>query len=523
LAGILVHLISVQYMGSLIDKEESGVRVDAVTLSAVLEKNLAHLNVCAAGLWSGSDLAFDCGAETEIAWAGGDRSSSAPTASGWNQLERRESLTSTGSFQDDLILSVSVVAAGREALTVRRRMDLAEVVASLPTADGASSRKVILYDAKFHILSGVGKGVRDDVSSSQGIGPAFGEYANISAAEGVILPIAGNGDATLGYLRVSEPQSSIRDVFLPLVVKVISITFLVFIGMSLLIFLVTMVMVKPIVRLTKAARRVSNGDYGARVKSEGVDEIGELAGSFNHMAKTVSEKIEELKHKEREQRDFMAYVSHELNSPISVVRWNIELLAEVEGEEAPLSERRKDIVSDVDRVTGRMKRLIKDLSDASRLGRGVMSVSLKRLDVAAAASSAVESLSRGADEKGIALDLEVQGLDGGAFVSGDAERLAQVLENLVGNAIKYTDSDGKVKVVLRPTDDGRGIPESDQDKIFQRFFRARNASERETTGSGLGLYVSRELARLMGGDITFTSEVGVGSEFTLTLPEIGMS
>lgn len=222
------------------------------------------------------------------------------------------------------------------------------------------------------------------------------------------------------------------------------------------------------------------------------------------------------------QRSFIGDASHELRTPLSVVRANAELLKRHLSE--PVSANREavdDIIGESDRL-GRLVGQMLTLAQADA-GQGKLSLSEVALDELA--DEVARSMRLLAEERGISLETD---LDGPVHLRGDGDRLRELMVVLTHNAIKYTDSGGRVrlevrrpsggKATVRVSDTGRGIPAEALPHIFDRFYRVDKARSREAGGTGLGLAIARWIAEAHGGSIRAESVPGVGSAFTVELP-----
>jgi signal transduction histidine kinase len=212
-------------------------------------------------------------------------------------------------------------------------------------------------------------------------------------------------------------------------------------------------------------------------------------------------------------------VSHELRTPLTSIRGYLELLLS----ETDLAEKHRKLLAIVDRNSDRLLRLVGDLLFVAQVDAGKLNLTLAPMTVDEIASDCVQSLKPVAAEKGIDLVLDLRPTP---RVNADGARIAQVLDNLVGNAIKLTSS-GKIVLRLRPTDDsvlievadeGAGISAEDQTRLFNRFFRSAYAADQAVAGSGLGLAISKALVEAHGGTIGVESKSGVGSTFWVKLP-----
>ena len=222
------------------------------------------------------------------------------------------------------------------------------------------------------------------------------------------------------------------------------------------------------------------------------------------------------------QRDFVASASHELRTPLTSILGYLEIV--LEDEEADFSEQRPHIEVAY-RNSRRLLALVEDLLTVNKLESGNLGLELD--DVALA------DLLRAAEEVGMGLcaraglTLRIETAAPNAVVRADRARVVEVLDNLIGNAVKFTPEGGEValetrvegdRVVLAVSDTGIGIAAADLPNVFDRFFRSPDSVRMAIPGTGLGLSIARSLMELQGGDITVTSRVGTGTTFTITLP-----
>ena len=255
-----------------------------------------------------------------------------------------------------------------------------------------------------------------------------------------------------------------------------------------------------------------------------------LKGSTAILEARVRERTGELEEKSRrgEESDrlkslFIANMSHEIRTPLNSVLALSQLLRdEVAG---PLTIDQRRYLEVIERNGQNLLRLINDILDLSRIEAGYVEMDTQDVDVAAQVGQVVSNLTPLAAAKD--LDLTVKLPQDLPAVRGDADRLQQILTNLVGNAIKFTDT-GAVQVsaeardenvAIHVIDTGVGIPETYLGRIFQEFVQVDQTLARRQGGTGLGLAIASRLARLMGGKISVSSIVGSGSRFTLTLPQ----
>jgi two-component system, OmpR family, phosphate regulon sensor histidine kinase PhoR len=229
-----------------------------------------------------------------------------------------------------------------------------------------------------------------------------------------------------------------------------------------------------------------------------------------------------LKHLERTRQEFVANVSHELRTPLSMIKGFIETLLDGAKDDPLVATR---FLETVRKHSDRLTFLIEDLLTISRLESGQVTFDLQLVDLPAAVERVFEDLRARAGARRIRLENRVPV---GLHARADAERLQQVLVNLVDNALKYGRAEGTVTVGAQPApnrrvelfvrDDGPGVPAEAQARIFERFYRVDKARSREQGGTGLGLAIVKHLVQAQGGEVRVESELGHGATFLFTLP-----
>jgi PAS domain S-box-containing protein len=234
---------------------------------------------------------------------------------------------------------------------------------------------------------------------------------------------------------------------------------------------------------------------------------------------TLEEEIDRMK------SEFISLASHQLRTPLSAIKTYSHMLAD--GYMGDVTPAQKKSLRTIISATNRMNELISTLLNITRIESGTIAITPKAVHLERAAEEVIKDLSLAASEKSIGLSLNKLGQTG-TIVKTDNLIIKEVISNLVSNAIKYTSDDGVVRVEVRGrardvmlsvTDNGWGIPASAQDQVFSKFFRATNIVKRETTGTGLGLYLVKGLLDQLGGKIWFESIEGKGTTFFFTLPK----
>jgi PAS domain S-box-containing protein len=240
---------------------------------------------------------------------------------------------------------------------------------------------------------------------------------------------------------------------------------------------------------------------------------------FTRELEVRNERLLEL---DRLKDEFVALVSHELRTPLTSIRGYLELV--LDGEAGDVTDEQRQFLGVVERNANRLLGLVGDLLFLAQIEAGKLSLEVGAVDLAAVAAESVETARPLAEEKDITLTLATSPL---ALLAGDRVRLAQLLDNLVSNAIKFTPEGGRVDVrasssrgnaILEVRDTGMGIPAEEQEHIFERFFRTARATEQAIQGTGLGLAISKAIVHAHGGRITLASTEGEGATFRVTIP-----
>jgi signal transduction histidine kinase len=237
----------------------------------------------------------------------------------------------------------------------------------------------------------------------------------------------------------------------------------------------------------------------------------------------ISQSFDKLAEASRMKTEFVNIVSHQLRSPLSNLKWAIELL--FSGRIGAVSEKQTEYFKILKENSSRMEELVSDLLIVSRIEQGRFPQ--RREDVFA--REIVEKVVRSSEifAKASNVEIEFEAEDDLPKIFTDPSQLRLIVENLLDNAIRYTKENGKVQVdlkkkgknfILSVKDNGVGIPKEDQKYIFQKFFRSANALRHQTEGSGLGLYIAKSIIGKFGGKIKFDSQEGIGSTFWVTLP-----
>jgi signal transduction histidine kinase len=275
-------------------------------------------------------------------------------------------------------------------------------------------------------------------------------------------------------------------------------------------------LLRPIDALRSATRQMAAGDYSAKVPVPTEAELASLAHDVNELG-------EHLATTEQRRSLLLGEVTHELRTPITIIRGKMEAL--IDGVIAPSDE----VYVSVADEASRLQRLVDDLTMLSRADEGVLQIEPTALDLSAVAAGAAEHLRPQFDNEDVRLVVETSAP---LSVSGDRDRLTQVITNLLGNALGHTPSGGAVTLRsgqdgavawVEVADTGTGVPVDELERIFDRFYRGVDVSpvtgRSARAGRGIGLTIARSLARAHGGDVIASSRgPGTGATFRLTVP-----
>jgi two-component system, OmpR family, sensor histidine kinase MtrB len=304
---------------------------------------------------------------------------------------------------------------------------------------------------------------------------------------------------------------------------------LVGVGLALVVLLaaiaslVTRWVVLPVRHAAQAAQRVSAGHLEERMQVLGVDDLAALATSFNDMAASLQAKLAELEELSSVQRQFVSDVSHELRTPLSTIKMAADLLFESRKELDAAGGRSAELLQS---QLERFEELLVDLLEISRYDAGAATLEADLVDVCDLVRRAADDAQQLAERKGGRIEFRLPAT--GCFAEVDRRRVERILRNILVNAVEH--GEGKDVVVTAAIDSaavavsvrdyGVGLRPGDQQRVFERFWRADPARARTTGGTGLGLAISLEDARLHGGWLQAWGEGGKGSVFRLTLPRV---
>jgi len=284
---------------------------------------------------------------------------------------------------------------------------------------------------------------------------------------------------------------------------------------------------RPLQRITLATEEIARGNYEEQLDITSPEEMRRLATSFNAMAR-------EVKASRQAQRDFVANVSHDLKTPLTSIQGFSQAILDGTAGDQDSRQRAAHVINE---EADRMAHLVDSLLDLARMEAGQVVMARELVPVAALLQECAEKIAPRAQQAEVQLDVAAEG---DPLVSGDRDRLAQVISNLLDNALKHTPSGGRISLgassvtssggkrgdkadpytEITVSDSGEGIPPEDLSRIFERFYRGDKSRGKGGRGTGLGLAIAREIVRAHGGEIKAESVVGLGTRFTVNLPAV---
>lgn len=350
------------------------------------------------------------------------------------------------------------------------------------------------------------------------------------------------------YLKNIDTKSKILEILIPVIIEnkiagvvesyfiteidtrqyVIPMTIIT--GISILVALIFMYIffyryiIMPIDIIRRATYPVSKGEFSRFIQINQKDEIGDLADDFNRMIRglnSLSGEIIRLKEVGKMKSEFISIVAHQLRTPLSGIKWALETVFEKK-----LSHNVSQWLLKIQNLNERMIEIITDFLNAARIEEGKFSYNFeKNVDLIEILNKIVDSRLIGINKKNINFSFPLK--NSSVIVKADVSKLKIVFDNLIDNAIDYTPDNGSIGiklqkqkdfVIIEINDTGIGIRKEDMPKLFTRFFRSKEATASKTAGSGIGLFVAKDIVKKHNGDILVESEFGKGSKFFVKLP-----
>jgi two-component system phosphate regulon sensor histidine kinase PhoR len=327
----------------------------------------------------------------------------------------------------------------------------------------------------------------------------------------------------LAVIRLAVPEAKVNLELHRIYTAVLAGALVAIVIALLMAYFISSSITLPILALRRAAYRITQGDLAHRVHIKSRDELGQLAQSLNTMAQTLQERMVDQQRLDRARTDFVANVSHELKTPLTLIKGYIETLEDRAMHDAQQARRFIRIISE---HADRLGNLIDDLLSLGELESSKDSIERRPADLKKLADDVALGFGHALAKKGHTLSITTEGQDVTASV--DADKMEQVLVNLIDNAVKYTPANGQIQIHLvdqgtsvqiTVKDNGIGIAKEHVRRVFERFYRVDKARSRELGGTGLGLGIAKHIVLGHRGTIDIESQLGNGTAFIVTLPK----
>lgn len=324
------------------------------------------------------------------------------------------------------------------------------------------------------------------------------------------------GEETVAFCYVSTKSSFVSGLTMAMMRLFLIAALITILIVLVLVGILSYSMAKPLRQMSNAAKKFAVGDFSARVKVTGNDEIGQLAIAFNHMADSLSSS-------EGMRRSFIANVSHELKTPMTTIAGFVDGM--LDGTIPPQNHRH--YMNIVSLEVKRLSRLVQSMLSLSRIDNGELKLNRQEFEMVSVIINVLAGFEPRIKEK----NLEIRGLENfrKLKVDADPDLMHQVIYNLIENAVKFTNDNGYISFSVIETkydlsisieNSGPGIPPEDIRYIFDRFYKTDKSRSIDKKGMGLGLFITRSIMRLHGGYIYVESEPDKYCRFTFKLPLI---
>ncbi len=293
------------------------------------------------------------------------------------------------------------------------------------------------------------------------------------------------------------------------------------------ILLTSRLLLRPLAKFLEGVRRLIRGDFGTKIRVDTNDEFALFSTYFNQMSQQLERGRQRDAWISRMKTQLLALAAHQLRTPLTAIKWIFnEFLA---GSYGSIKDQQKNALENGLASTERMIHLINSLIDITAIEEGRFQYRFRMTDMVFLVKDTIKALGALGESRQVKLEVHIEPNLPQVYI--DAEKMKLAIENLLSNALYYTPSRGRAtlsltrrkigkmdEIVLSVEDTGIGIAQGEIEKIFTQFFRGREASQMHHTGSGLGLFITKNIVERHGGKISATSEEGKGSIFTITIP-----
>ncbi len=331
----------------------------------------------------------------------------------------------------------------------------------------------------------------------------------------VTVPLK-RGSVIVGAVYLFETIDGIDKTISSVTFSLLVFSALISILVGMLSFGMSYIITSPIDEVTKAAKEISKGNFSVRLPVKGHNEFSQLSQTMNFMSS-------ELENLDENRRKFVSDASHEIKTPLSTIKLICDSLVSTENPDPQMT---KEFLGDLSDEVDRLTRIVERLLTLTKLDSGKSEPQFVPVDFIVMINAITKKLTPAAEQKNIVLYTDFGDISLEPLIL-DYDKIWEAVYNIIDNAIKYSPAGGFVKVgilmenkwiTLTVEDNGPGIPDSEQEHIFNRFYRLDDSRARDTGGTGLGLAIAKESVLLHGGQIGVNSLEGMGSTFYIRLP-----
>lgn len=415
-------------------------------------------------------------------------------------------------FDDEFVKSIQTMAIKNDIdIIIERENGQAYFI--------SQNGDISVFDSSLHQLIYLYSNERAEIRQYLESNDAFVGYSTRQLGESSDYKLLAFGT----YLDGSKDEGSILYLFSTLfpVASTVSILKRQLIIVTLISLLITLIVsailsrkiIRPLSDIRKAATRLSNGEYGIDFKGEHYSEIIDLGNTLTYTS-------HELEKSEKLQKDLIANISHDLRTPLTMVKSYAEMIRDLSGDNP--EKRNKHLAVIIDE-TDRLNQLVDDMFTLSKMQSGIIKLEKKDFDLAKCISEIFKTYEILVENDGYDISLSIPEH---VIVNGDELKIGQVISNLINNAVKYCGDDKYIRISLKEkdgyalfsvSDHGAGIPEDQLDNVWERYYRVSSNYHRSTKGTGLGLSIVKEILLLHDSKYGVESKLGEGSTFWFTL------
>lgn len=314
-------------------------------------------------------------------------------------------------------------------------------------------------------------------------------------------------------LYIASPLAPIDSTTSILKNQLIIVTFILLLLAFILSFLISKKLSEPIEKITNSAKQLANGDYNVIFEHGSYSEMLELSNTLNYATRELS-KTDKLR------KELIANVSHDLRTPLTMVKMYAEMIRDFSGNNIKKRSEHIDIIiSEADRLSS----LVNDILDISRIESGTEKMNFESFDLSQVVKNIINRFNMLCERDGYIFYIECED---NLFVTADEKRIEQVIYNLIGNAVNYTGNDKRISICLKGlegrirfevTDTGNGIPNDKLENIWERYYKSNETHKRAVIGTGLGLSIVKNILEMHHAHFGVESTVGKGSTFWFEL------